>query len=196
MPEIATAILCPADRQTLMEMAKESINHGLVFGSPPAIFLLEHPPALCELRATFTTLEIDHRLRGCIGTLTAVRPLITDVAHNSYGAAFRDPRFPPVTAQEIKQLSIHLSILSPAQPMTFASEADLLSQLRPRIDGLILSEESSPGKERRATFLPAVWDSLPDAKAFLSHLKLKAGLATDYWSDKIKASRYTTESVP
>ncbi len=130
--------LSPADRDTLLRVAADSINHGLHYGAPTTIFLLEFAPTLRDDRATFVTLEIEHQLRGCIGTLSAVRPLVEDVAKNAFGAAFHDPRFPPVTAAEAPRLSIHLSILSPASPMTFNSEADLLIQLRPGVDGLIL----------------------------------------------------------
>ncbi|NOX92825.1 MAG: AmmeMemoRadiSam system protein A, partial [Gammaproteobacteria bacterium] len=128
-------------------------------------------------------------LRGCIGSLEAHRPLVEDIAHNARAAAFSDPRFSPVTAQELPALEFHLSVLSPAVPLRFESETDLLEQIRPGIDGLVL--EDGP---HRGTFLPAVWESLPDAAQFLQHLKLKAGLPKDHWSDTLKISRYTTQT--
>ncbi|MCX5662038.1 MAG: AmmeMemoRadiSam system protein A [Planctomycetota bacterium] len=187
--------LGPSERDTLRRVAAASIAHGLRFGSPMTILLLEYPSALHVTRATFTTLDLDGRLRGCIGSLEATRPLVDDVAHSAFGAAFRDPRFAPVTQAELPRLQIHISILAPATPMTFASEEDLLGQLRPGVDGLILSEESPTVGRRRGTFLPAVWETLPDPRAFLQHLKRKAGLPEEYWSNTLKVSRYTAESV-
>jgi AmmeMemoRadiSam system protein A len=128
-------------------------------------------------------------LRGCIGSLEAYRPLVEDVAHNAYAAAFSDPRFTPLSETELIDVEFHISVLTPAAPMHFESEADLLSQLRPGIDGLVLEDAG-----HRGTFLPSVWESLPDAAQFLQHLKMKAGLPADYWSDNLKVSRYTSES--
>ena len=122
--------------------------------------------------------------------LEAVRPLARDVAENAFSAAFRDNRFPPLAADEFDDLELHISILSPPEPMTFRSEQDLIAQIRPEIDGLILEEGL-----RRGTFLPSVWESLPNPHQFLKHLKQKAGLPTEYWSDTIKVSRYTAEIV-
>ena len=119
-----------------------------------------------------------------------MQPLIEDVAENAWAAAFRDPRFAPLSQAEFPRLEIHISILSPPQAMSYSSQQDLLTQIRPGIDGLILEEGY-----RRGTFLPSVWESLPEAADFLSHLKLKAGLPANYWSDKIKVSRYTSESI-
>ena len=128
-------------------------------------------------------------LRGCIGHLEAVQPLVVDVAENAFAAAFRDPRFPALTAREWPDVEVHLSILTPAQPITFVDEPDLLAQLRPGEDGLIL--EDGPN---RGTFLPSVWESLPDAGQFLTQLKRKAGLAANHWSEQLRIYRYGTES--
>lgn len=136
------------------------------------------------------TLELQGQLRGCIGTLQAVRILAEDVAYNAYAAAFKDPRFPPVNPSGIKRLDIRLSLLTPAEPISFTSEDDLLRQMTSGEDGLILEEGF-----RRGTFLPTVWASLPDPKALLQQLKLKAGLPKDYWSDSIKIYRYRTETI-
>ena len=103
---------------------------------------------------------------------------------------FKDPRFPPLKQSELKELEIHLSILSPSEPINFTSEEDLIAQIRPNIDGLILESGS-----RRGTFLPSVWQSIPTSEQFLNHLKQKAGLAKNYWSDQIKVYRYTTEMI-
>jgi uncharacterized protein len=177
-------------QQTLLKIAKDSIQHGLTTGTPLSVNLADYSAELTLQRATFVTLEKHQQLRGCIGMLTAVRPLIEDVADNAFSAAFRDPRFPPVAANELDELEIHISILTPSEPMIFTSEADLLSQIQPDIDGLILQEGG-----RRGTFLPSVWEQLPDPKQFLRHLKQKAGLPPDYWSDSIKVSRYHTEMI-
>lgn len=142
------------------------------------------------MRATFVTLEILGKLCGCIGTLEAIRSLAEDIAHNAYAAAFRDPRFPPVRQWDIERLDIHLSLLTPAEPVSFTSEDDLLQQLAAGEDGLILEEGL-----RRGTFLPSVWESLPNPRTFLQHLKLKAGLPKDYWSDSIRIYRYRTEAI-
>lgn len=148
-----------------------------------------YPETLQQPRATFVTLNIHENLRGCIGTLEAHQALVSDVAHNAHAAAFHDPRFPPLSQREFKDIEIHISILSPPEPMQFTSEADLLKQIRPGIDGLLLEEN-----HHRGTFLPSVWESLHTTQDFLTHLKYKAGLPADYWSDTIKVSRYTTES--
>jgi len=175
-------------RKLLLELAKNSIVHGLKTGEPLKPELSHYPPELQVKRATFVTLERNHQLRGCIGMLEAVRPLVEDVAENAFLAAFRDHRFPALEVDEIDDLELHISILSPAEPLTFDSEQSLIDQLRPGIDGLILEEGY-----RRGTFLPSVWESLPEPRQFLRHLKQKAGLFPDYWSDTLKVSRYSTE---
>ena len=136
------------------------------------------------------TLHLHGNLRGCIGSLEAFRPLLIDVAENAYAAAFEDPRFDPLSVEEFGELEISISILSPSEPITFSSEEDLLQKIRPGIDGLILIEG-----RRRSTFLPAVWEDLPNPKDFLAHLKLKAGLPVDYWSNSLQVRRYTVQEI-
>lgn len=177
-----------SDKRLLIQLAKDSIKHGLATGQPLQVKLQDYPPELTVDRATFVTLERQGQLRGCIGMLEAVRPLVEDIAENAFSAAFRDPRFPPLTADELTDLDLHISVLSPAEAMSFTSEQDLVSKIQPGIDGLILQEGY-----RRGTFLPSVWEQLPDAQQFLRHLKQKAGLPPDYWSDSVKISRYKTE---
>lgn len=181
-------LLTKENQQRLVALAKESIEHGLATGELLPIHLNEFPAELTIPRATFVTLDKQGQLRGCIGRLEAARPLVADIVANAFAAAFHDSRFPALTAREFNQITIHLSILSPAQPIVFSSEQDLIKQLRPFIDGLILQEGYS-----RGTFLPSVWQSLPQAEQFLRQLKQKAGLPPDYWSDTIKVSRYETE---
>jgi len=116
---------------------------------------------------------------------------VEDVAENAFAAAFRDPRFPAISSSELADLDLHISILSPAEAMHFDSEQSLLAQLKPGLDGLILQDGY-----HRGTFLPSVWEQLPDAAEFLRNLKQKAGLPSDYWSDHLKISRYSTEMIP
>ena len=181
--------LCEEEQILLREVAKNAVEYGLQYGGHLPIDTARYPRPLREFGASFVTLKMHGELRGCIGSLEAYRPLVEDVARNAYASAFSDPRFPPVSEQELRDLEFHISVLTPALPMHFSSEADLLSQLRPGIDGLVLEDG-----RYRGTFLPAVWESLPDATQFLQHLKLKAGLPTDYWSNTLKVSRYTSES--
>lgn len=179
-----------AHQQRLLDLAKASIQYGLQTGKSLKINLADYPTELTESRASFVTLYINRELRGCIGVVEAIRPLAEDTAENAFSAAFKDSRFSPLDAGEFKGLEIHLSILTPAEPISFTSEQDLISQLQPGIDGLILQEG-----HRRRTFLPSVWETLPKPEQFLRHLKQKAGLPPDYWSDKIRMYRYHTEMI-
>ena len=178
-------------QKLLLKIAKDSIAHGLKHGEALTINAKDYPAELQEIRATFVTLEIGGELRGCIGMLEAFQPLVVDVAKNAFLAAFRDPRFPPVSAVEYPKLEIHLSILSPSEQMIFTSEDDLIRQLHPHEDGLIMEESGL-----RGTFLPSVWDSLPEPRQFLQHLKLKTGLPRHYWSDTLQVQRYRCDVIP
>jgi AmmeMemoRadiSam system protein A len=186
----SASLLTAGHKQQLLQVAAESIRKGLC-GETLAVRAADYPELLRVTRATFVTLQVEDRLRGCIGTLEARRILVEDVAGNAWSAAFRDPRFPALTWPEYERLDIHISILSPPEPMRFSSEEDLLAQLRPQVDGLILEEGFA-----RGTFLPSVWEQVPDPREFLRHLKLKAGLRPDYWSSRIRVQRYTAESIP
>jgi AmmeMemoRadiSam system protein A len=178
------------DQLLLLDLARASIRQGAQAGRPLTVAQEELSEELVVPRASFVTLEKNGRLRGCIGSLEAWRPLAVDVAENAFAAAFRDPRFPPLQEDEVEELEIHLSLLTVPVAMTFSSEADLLGQLRPGVDGLILSEG-----QYRGTFLPSVWAELPTPQLFLTHLKHKAGLAADYWSPGVRIWRYETEMV-
>lgn len=177
------------ERILLLDLAEASIRYGLTHGCPLPVDPADYPPSLQQTGACFVTLQREGMLRGCIGCLEPYRSIIEDVAHNAFAAAFSDPRFPPLTESEMAQLDIHISVLSPATPIHFTSEEDLLAQIHPNVDGLILEEQGL-----RATFLPSVWESLPTPGLFLRQLKLKAGLAGNYWSDTLQVSRYHTES--
>jgi hypothetical protein len=178
------------DSRILLALAHRSIAHGLQRGRPLPIDPAEFSDRLQQPGASFVTLKLDGALRGCIGSLEPHQPLVSDVAHNAHAAAFSDPRFHPLQQGELDRLDISISILTPAEEMTFGSEQELLQMLRPGVDGLILSEGG-----RRGTFLPAVWEQLPDPREFLRHLKIKAGLPAGYWSDSLRISRYTAQSL-
>lgn len=184
---MALMSLNETEQAQLLTLARTSIAHGLSKGHALPVKLADYPDTLTQPRATFVTLERHGQLRGCIGMLEAIRPLVEDVAENAYAAAFRDPRFPPLRDAELADLQLHISILSPAEALSFDSEADLLAQIRPGIDGLILHDHG-----HRGTFLPSVWEQLPDKTQFLQHLKQKAGLPAHYWSETLLVSRYTT----
>jgi AmmeMemoRadiSam system protein A len=185
----AESKLSDQDRATLLRVARQSVGQGLL-GENRLPEIENCSLALLDPGASFVTLKMDNRLRGCIGSLEARRPLLADVHENAFAAAFRDPRFPALNQSEYERLDFHISVLSAARPMSFESEADLLAQLRPQIDGLIIEEGY-----RRGTFLPSVWESLPEPGQFLAQLKLKAGLPANYWSEQLRVSRYTCESI-
>ena len=189
MPSADTSDLDAGARRTLLELARRSIANGLREGRALAAHAGDFGDTLQAKRAAFVTLKEGERLRGCIGHLQAVQPLVQDVAENAFAAAFRDPRFPPLQPDEFDGVRIEISVLSPPEPMRFTSEQDLLAQIRPGRDGLILEDGAA-----RGTFLPSVWESLPDPGDFLRHLKLKAGLPPDHWSPQLRMSRYRTES--
>lgn len=182
--------LDPGEKNTLLKVARESISYGMTYHKPMPINVHDYSFNLQQLRATFVTLNLHQQLRGCIGTLEAHQPLIQDVAEHAFAAAFQDTRFTPVTSNEIPHLDIHISILTPATSIQFTSEKDLLRQLQPGVDGLILQ-----AGHHRGTFLPSVWDQLAEPEQFLRHLKMKAGLAENYWSADVKISRYRTISI-
>jgi AmmeMemoRadiSam system protein A len=177
-------------QQQMLSTARESILHGLHYGSRRLPDHESIDPSLLKTAASFVTLKIDGQLRGCIGSLSATEALIDDIAYNAHSAAFKDARFTPLPETEIHKLIIHIAVLSRCEPIDFHSEDNLLQQLRPSIDGLVLSDG-----HHRATFLPSVWEQLEKPKEFLGQLKLKAGLSKDYWSHTIAIERYTVESV-
>ena len=176
------------NRQILRDLAYQSIKHGLMTGKALEIDIAQYPHELQKKKATFVTLHRNKELRGCIGILKPIRPLAEDIAYNAWAAAFSDSRFMPLAENELDDLDIHISILGTPEEIEFESEQDLVKQIRPGVDGLILEEGFNKG-----TFLPSVWESLTDAQEFLDHLKIKAGLPANYWSDTLKVKRYTVE---
>jgi AmmeMemoRadiSam system protein A len=168
--------------EVLLPIARAAIARELGRNERP----VEDGDWLREPGASFVTLKQGERLRGCIGSLRAHRSLVEDVKHNALGAAFRDPRFPPLSASELDATRVELSLLSALESIVFTDERDALSQLRPRIDGLVFEYGY-----HQSTFLPQVWEELPDPVEFLAHLKRKAGLPPDFWEREVKLQRYT-----
>jgi AmmeMemoRadiSam system protein A len=169
---------------TLLHLARAAIARELGFVSHdlPRADWLEQPGA------TFVTLTLNDSLRGCIGSLEAHRSLIDDVRHNAVAAAFDDPRFAPLGKEEFAHVRLDVSLLSQPEPIHFNSEQDALSQLHPGQDGVILEFGL-----HRATYLPQVWAQLPDPQTFIDHLKEKAGLPANFWSENIRLARYTVQ---
>lgn len=188
--QAGTARLDDGSRRTLADIARQGIALRLRNNAIPSVSLERaKTPLLAARRATFVTLELDGRLRGCIGSLQPQMPLATDVVANACKAATADPRFPPLSAEELGRVAVHVSILSHPRPIAAPSEAELLRALHPDVDGLIIREGN-----RQALFLPSVWASLPDPANFVRQLKLKAGLPADHWSPEFRAWRFSTET--
>lgn len=166
---------------TLLLLARNAIGKRFGCEARP---LLPHPD-LARPSATFVTLTQDGALRGCVGSLSAQRPLAADVSENAVASAFHDSRFSPLGADELPRTRIEVSLLDTPRTLTFNCEAAALSQLRPGIDGVILTYGT-----HRATFLPQVWEQLPDPQSFIEALKTKAGLPAHFWDESIELARY------
>ena len=143
---------------------------------------------LHDLGATFVTLTRNGQLRGCIGRLQASDIVLNDIQRNAVAAAFNDPRFAPLTCDELGGLNIEVSLLSTPEALFVTDEESLVNQLRPGVDGIVLRYRGAQG-----TFLPQVWQELPEPQQFIKHLKMKAGLSPDFWSEEIQCERYTVE---
>ena len=168
--------------EILLPIARSAISETL--GRPHEA--AEDTAWLQEKAACFVTLMQKGELRGCIGTLEAHRSLLEDVKNNANAAAFRDTRFSPLTREELDITEIEISLLSPMRPLEFLNEQEALAQLQPGTDGILFEFG-----RYRSTFLPQVWEQLPDTKDFIAHLKNKAGLASDFWHDEVKLYHYT-----
>ncbi len=175
--------LTPAQGRTLLRLAREALNEKFGNAAQPAGRPeAEEPeaplsdPALQNLGGVFVTLKIRGQLRGCIGTLSDREPLIENVKLYALHAAFHDPRFRPLTANELSQVTIEVSVLTPPQPLSYAGPDDLMAKLRPQVDGVTIRKGIAS-----ATFLPQVWDQLSGVEDFLSQLCLKAGLPSEEW---------------
>ena len=173
-------------QETLLQVARDAIDHGLVHADAFKVADDDYPPPLRQIACTFVTLRIGEALRGCNGSLQAPRPLVTDVAQHAYAAAFSDARFRPLEHTELARLHIHISVLSALEPVGFDSEDGLLALLRAGVDGLLIEVGN-----QRATFLPTVWSSFPNGRDFLAALKNKACMQAD--ATGYNAWRYTTQ---
>ncbi len=176
-----------AERATLLAVARETIVAALEHRRAVPVESDAVTEALIEPRASLVTLRRHGELAGCIGSLEPVRPLIVDVSLNAFAAAFEDPRLRSVTMADLPVLEIEISVLGPMRPMTADSVDDLVARVRPSEDGLLVTAGG-----RRGTFLPSVWDTLPDAADFVAHLWAKAGRAPGTWPQGIGLWRYST----
>ena len=177
-----------ADQQTLLEIAQNSLTCAARGEAQPKLDLNGLPESLRKQRATFVTLHINGRLKGCLGSLDATQELAKDVANNAYRAALYDPRFPPVNTLELPDVSLHISVLAPLERMLVTNIDDLRAKIRPGVDGILLIAGN-----RRGTFLPDVWEQLPKMNDFLNHLWTKAGLAAGEWPENMEVFRYSTQ---
>jgi len=164
------------ERQILLQLARKWIETAVQGKQVPKIVLEKYPLALREEGAAFVTLTRSGKLRGCIGAIEAYQPLVQDVCEHAVAAATEDYRFEPVRAEELANLKIEISRLTRPEKLQFQDAEDLLAQLRPGIDGVVVREGF-----RRATFLPQVWDKIPDKQQFLENLCLKMGAPANYW---------------
>ncbi|HSC93655.1 MAG TPA: AmmeMemoRadiSam system protein A [Burkholderiales bacterium] len=181
-PGQAAQALPPDAGRVLLPLARAAIAAQLGLAHAAA----DDMPWLKSSGASFITLMLGPKLRGCVGTLRAHRALAEDVKANAVAAAFRDPRFPPLGATEFSGVALEVSVLSGLQPLAFADERDALSQLRAGIDGVVFEYGHHTG-----TFLPQVWEDFKEPSDFLAHLKYKAGLPPDFWDAEVRLSRYT-----
>jgi AmmeMemoRadiSam system protein A len=168
------------EQKILLRLARESVERAVKGEELPPLDLSTLPPCLREKGSSFITLTLHGKLRGCIGSLEPYESLAEDVREHAVGAALKDPRFPPVSEDELNGLQIEISRLTRPIPLEYRDANDLLSKLHPHVDGIILQTDSY----RRATFLPQVWEKIPDPAEFLDNLCYKMGLEPDLWRRK------------
>jgi uncharacterized protein len=171
--------LTPEEQKTLLRLAREALEYGVKGGQLPPLDSSMLTPRLREVGASFVTLTEGGQLRGCIGALEPYQSLAQDVREHAVAAALEDPRFPPVSEREVGRINIEVSRLTRPVPLQYKDADDLLSRLRPHVDGVILRDAF-----RRATFLPQVWEKIPDPAEFLDNLCYKMGANPDSWRKK------------
>ncbi|MFZ3080589.1 MAG: AmmeMemoRadiSam system protein A [Bellilinea sp.] len=176
MGELSVGGLTPEEKRELLKLAREALEMGVRGQSIAPLDVNSLLPILREQGASFVTLTKNGQLRGCIGTLEARLPLAEDVREHAIAAGLDDYRFPPVSPRELDEIEIEISRLTTPQPLEYTSPEELLRALRPGIDGVVLRD-----RFRRATFLPQVWEQLPEPESFLDHLCQKMGAPRDYW---------------
>jgi AmmeMemoRadiSam system protein A len=174
-----TEQLTEDEKGILLRLARTSLERAVRGEGAPPLDLTTLSPVLQSEGAAFVTLTVHGQLRGCIGSLEPYQPLAEDVCEHAVAAALQDPRFPPVRPAELSRIHIEVSRLTHPQPLPYTNAADLLNKLRPGVDGVILRDGF-----RRATFLPQVWEQLPEKETFLSHLCQKMGAPSDLWRKK------------
>ncbi|OUS24974.1 hypothetical protein A9Q98_12945 [Thalassotalea sp. 42_200_T64] len=186
MPALSCIELTRVEQQLAIDMVwlvlRESIKEQqLVMPAVPDCAVLQ------QQAGCFITLYVDDELRGCIGTSVAEKPLWQNICNHSYNSAFKDYRFDSLQFSELKQLSFQISILSACSSIDNLGEQALVSELKPGVDGLVIEYQ-----QHNALFLPSVWDALPKPEVFVAKLKVKAGLAEDYWHQDMKLYRFQT----
>jgi AmmeMemoRadiSam system protein A len=181
--------LTDEEKKTLLSLAREALEKGVQQQPMRPLEPDKLTPALREPGASFVTLTIQGQLRGCIGALEPYQPLADDVLEHAVAAALEDPRFPPVTPAEVHRIEIEISRLTSPQPLQYTDAEDLLGKLRPHHDGVVLRDGF-----RRATFLPQVWEKIPEPAEFLDNLCYKMGEAPDTWRRKhLEVLTYSVE---
>ena len=181
--------LTDGEKQTLLRLAREAMEHGVRGRKLPPLDKNSLTPILLEQGASFITLTIDDNLRGCIGALEAYQPLVEDVREHAAAAALEDPRFRPVEENELSRIRLEVSRLTAPHPLEYSSSEDLLAKLHPHVDGVILKDA-----HRRATFLPQVWEKIPNPADFLDRLCAKMGAKPNFWRDaKLQVYVYQVE---
>lgn len=192
MDNVMTAVvpgkLSERDQEILLDLAEASIRKGVYSGQPMGLTGWTLPGDLLKPGASFVTLHAGDALRGCIGSPEPIRALAEDVVANAYFAARCDPRFPPVTPDELPSMTLEISVLGPMEPIHFENEQDIYRQLRPGIDGVRLRYGMYQG-----LFLPVMWQQLPEPEVFWANLKLKAGLPVTFWDDRFRVERFTAQ---
>ena len=190
-PEISDGELAASHGETLCRVAADALRYGLEHNAAPILTATRFAAPLRASRASFVTLEESGELRGCIGSVTARRALVEDVANNAYGAGFRDPRFRPLDQKALGQVSVGISILGAFDTLSGMNADDLFRQARAGVDGFVISAEG-----HRSLFLPQVWETLRTPRAFFDALREKAGLPRHYWSPQLHIERFTVTSIP
>ena len=180
-------MLSTADKRFLLQIAHDSILHGLRFAGQMPLDPKRYPASLQQKRASFVSLFINQRMRGCVGSLKASQPLAVNVAENAYNAAFRDPRYTPLSPLEAQRVEIHVAVLGDLHPIEFGDEPSLLEQMEAGT-GIVFN--AGP---RRSTFLPSVWKQFSTPSEFLRQLKQAAGVPESYWGDDISVQYYRLE---
>ena len=181
--------LTDGEKRILLRLAREAMEHAVRGKILPPLDVESLTPRLRENGATFVTLTVHGNLRGCIGAIEAYQPLVDDVREHAAAAALEDPRFRPVTENELSRIKLEVSRLTVPHPLEYSSGEELPTKLRPHVDGVILKDEF-----RRATFLPQVWEQIPDPEDFLDHLCAKMGARRDLWrKTKLQVYIYQVE---